>query len=102
VPAAAPRIHRRLLEALIRLDDRTVPIAETCRRIGAEADRRGLTRPSYQRVRVLVHESRRARRGPTTTSVLLDVMARSRPPEALIDHAAGIPLPELMGRYRPK
>jgi hypothetical protein len=102
VPAAAPRIDRRLLEALVRLDDRTVPIAETHRRIGAEADRRGLTRPSYQRVRVLVHESRRARRGPTMTSVLLDVMARSRPPEALIDHAAGIPLPELRGRYRTK
>jgi hypothetical protein len=102
VPAAAPRINRRLLEALVRLDDRAVPIAETCRRIGAEADRRGLTRPSYQRIRVLVHESRRARRGPTTTTVLLEVMAGSRSPEALIDRAAGIPNPELRRGARAK
>ncbi len=102
MPAAAPRINRRLLEALIRLDDRTVPIAETYRRVAREADKHGFTRPSYQRVRVLVHESRRARRGPSTTSVLLDVMAQIRPPEALIDHAAGIPLPDISRRYHRK
>jgi hypothetical protein len=91
-----------VLEALVRLDDRTVPIAETYRRVASDADRNGFTRPSYQRVRVLVHESRRARRGPSTASVLLDVMAQMRPPEALIDHAAGIPLHELRGRYQRK
>jgi hypothetical protein len=91
-----------VLEALVRLDDRTVPIAETYRRIAAEAERHGYTRPSYQRIRMLVHESRRVRRGPTTTSVLLDVMARVRPPEALIDHAAGIPLPDISRRYHHK
>lgn len=86
----------------MRLDDRTVPIAETYRRVAAEAERHGYTRPSYQRIRVLVHEARRARRGPSTTSVLLDVIAQIRPPEALIDHAAGIPLPDLSRRYHPK
>ncbi len=86
----------------MRFDDRTVPIAETYRRVASEAERHGYTRPSYQRIRVLVHESRRARRGPSTASVLLDVMARARPPEALIDHAAGIPLPDISRRYHPK
>lgn len=91
----APRISRRLIEAVVRFDDRRRPIAETYRRVGAEAERLGLTRPSYQRVRELVHESRRVRRGPTTAEVILDVAFRSRPPEALLDHAAGIPLPPL-------
>jgi hypothetical protein len=71
-----------------------VPIAETYRTVAAEADRLGLTRPSYQRVRELVHRSRRLRRGPSTASVVVDVMAQRRLPDALIDHAIGTPLPE--------
>jgi hypothetical protein len=88
-------VSPRLLETLVRTDDRSIPIAETCRRVGDEADRIGLTRPSYERVRLLVHESRRIRRGPSTASVLADVAFRVRPPEALIDHLAGIGVPEL-------
>ncbi len=38
--------------------------------MGAEAERLGLTRPSYQRVRELVHEARRIRRGPSVIDVL--------------------------------
>ncbi len=91
----APRISERLLKALVRLDDRTVPIAETCRRLGDEADRARLTRPSYQRVRVLVHELRRVRPQPTTVSVLLDIAMRVRPPEALLDHVSGVGVPQL-------
>jgi hypothetical protein len=87
-----------VLEALVRLDDRAVPMAETYRRVAAVAERHGYTRPSYQRIRVLIHEARRARRAPSMTSVLLDVMSRARPPEALVDHAARIPLPEIRGR----
>jgi hypothetical protein len=91
----APRIRKELLEAIVRYDKRTHPIAETCRRVGREAERLGLTRPSYQRVRELVHQSRRLRRGPTTTSVLVDVAFRARPPEAILDHISGIGVPEL-------
>jgi len=91
----APRIPHRLLQALDRLDDRSVPIAETARRLGDEADRLGITRPSYQRVRELVHVSRRMRRGPTTSSILVDVVFRVRPPDALVDHMAGIGVPTL-------
>ncbi len=79
----------------MRTDDRSIPIAETCRRVGNEAERIGLTRPSYERVRLLVHESRRLRRGPSTASVLADVAFRVRAPEALVDHLSGVGVPEL-------
>ena len=59
--AAAPRLHRLLVEELLRADDGTVPIAEVCRRVGTYAAANGLTRPSYECVRALVHAVRRAR-----------------------------------------
>jgi hypothetical protein len=91
VPAFAPRISPRLLEALVKLDDRTVPIAEVNRRLGRHAERLGLARPSYQRVRVLMHQSRRVRgRNPTTAAVLFEVAVRARPPEAFLDHVSGV------------
>jgi len=90
VPTIAPRISPKLLEAIVRFDKRTVPIAETCRAVGCEAERLGLPRPSYERIRELVHEARRIRRGPTTLSVLVDVALRVRPPEAVIDQLSGL------------
>jgi hypothetical protein len=86
----APRIPPRLLQALDRLDDRRVPIAEVNRRLGAEAERLGLRRPSYQRVRELVHRLRWLRKRPTTASVLWEVALRARPPEAVLDHLSGV------------
>ena len=91
----APRISPRLLVALNRLDRRTLPIAEVNRRLGAEAARIGLPRPSYERVRVLVHQLRRIRRQPTTAAVLWDITMRVRPPEAFLDHISGIGVPVL-------
>jgi hypothetical protein len=90
VTAFAPRISPRLVEAIVRLDDARLPIAEVNRRVGEEAERLGLRRPSYQRVRELVHQSRSLRRRPTTTSVLVVVALRVRPPTAIADHLAGI------------
>ena len=56
----------------------------------------GLKRPSYQRVRTLVHETRELRRLQAgTAEVVTDVMWRVRPPDALLDHMAGIRLPKL-------
>jgi hypothetical protein len=57
----APRISGRLIEAIVRFDDQSRPIAETYRRVGAEAECLGLTRPSYQRIRELVHQVRNMR-----------------------------------------
>ena len=90
----APRISRRLIEELVRLDNDKVPIAETYRRVAEEAERLGLTRPSYQRIRELVHQSRQLRRGPSTARVLWDVAVRTRPPEAFLDHISGIGVPD--------
>jgi hypothetical protein len=87
--AAAPRIVQRLVEAIVRLDDRELPIAETVRRVGAEAARLGLPRPSYEQVRVHVHRARRIRAQPSTAEVLLDVALRARAPEELIKHLSG-------------
>ena len=94
----APRISRRLIEAIVRFDDRGRPIAETYRRVGAEAERLGLTRPSYQRIRELVHEARSIRRGPTAGDVLrLALAMKAGNPDELIDslRAVGVrPLPQ--------
>lgn len=93
--AIAPRISPELLEAIVRFDKRTVPIAETCREVGREAERLGLPRPSYERIRELVHEARRIRRGPSTASVLVDVALRVRPPEAIADQLSGVGVRDL-------
>jgi hypothetical protein len=85
VVALAPRISHQLIEAVVRFDDRAHPIAETCRRVGAEADRLGLTRPSYERIRVLVHEARRIRRAPTTAELLRNMTSPLRTPDELIE-----------------
>jgi len=89
VPDSAPRLSPRLLAALERIDDGNLPIAELRRRVGAEAERLGLARPSYERVRILAHEHRARLAATTTSDVLLDVAMRVRPPEAILDHLAG-------------
>jgi hypothetical protein len=89
VPKCAPRLSPRLLAALERFDDGKLPIAELRRLVGAEAERLGLARPSYERVRVLTHDLRARRAEPTTADVLWDVAWRVRPPEAIADHIAG-------------
>ena len=93
----APRIAPALLEALVSLDDPDLPIAEINRRLGEHAERLGLRRPSYQRVRELVHELRALKRdrGPTTTQVILDILFRTRPPDAFLDHISGVGVPRL-------
>jgi hypothetical protein len=42
-----PRIDQRLVAEIARLDDPTLPIAETNRRLGVVAEGLGLLRPSY-------------------------------------------------------
>jgi hypothetical protein len=90
VLAFAPRFSPRLIDAIVRLDDRMIPIAEVNRRVGEEAERLGLRRLSYQRVRVLVHQLRRVRKQPTTAAVLFEVAVRARPPEAFLEHVSGV------------
>jgi hypothetical protein len=86
----------RLIAAIARLDNRKHPIAETCRRVSALADDLGLTRPSYEQVRAIVHELRASERDPTLGQVLLDIDLRRRPPDAIVEYLAGTirPLPK--------
>lgn len=93
MPASAPRLSPRLVDAIERLDDRRVPIAEVARRVGREADRLGLPRPSYERIRLLVHEFRRIRAEPSTAGVVVDVAFRARPLDHLERHLTGVPIP---------
>ena len=89
VSASAPRVDSRLVAAIERLDGEGVPIAETYRRLERIARELGLIRPSYERVRTLVHEARRRGRQPSAGDVLLDIAIRSPPREARIHHLAG-------------
>jgi len=89
VPTSAARIPDRLLDALERIDDGKLPLAEISRRVGAEADRLGLTRPSYERVRQLIHESRELRpkrdRGPSALRIFLEDGAAGGPMRRTLD-----------------
>jgi hypothetical protein len=89
MPPSAPRISHRLLRRLEQLDDHRVPIAETYRRFASEAERLGLTRPSYEQVRTLVHRWRKLNSRPTTSEILVDIAFLKRVPDELIDHLAG-------------
>jgi hypothetical protein len=74
----------RLVAELDRIDDGRLPIAEVNRRLGRAADRLGLPRPSYERVRVLVHELRATQRRPSTLELVVGISMRTRPPDALV------------------
>jgi hypothetical protein len=73
-----------------RLDDGKLGYAELTRRLGAEAERLGVPRPSYEQVRAVARRGREIGAArPGTAEVLLDLATRARPPEALADHLAG-------------
>jgi hypothetical protein len=58
VVPSAPRYDDRILDALRAVDDRSLPIAETCRRVATVAEGLGLPRPSYVHMRRIVHAQR--------------------------------------------
>ena len=92
----APRLSPRLLDFIETVAARSVPIAEINRLVGAEAERLGLPRPSYQRARVLVHEARDLQRGyHSTAEILIDVATRRRSPYAYMELATRAPRPRL-------
>jgi hypothetical protein len=89
VTSAGPRIAYELLVHLERIDDPSLPIAEINRRLGRFAEARGLTRPSYERVRELIHLVRvlKPRRGPSLVWMMLETSAGVRGAGSLIDNA---------------
>jgi hypothetical protein len=79
-----PRIDERLVAALARLDDPTLPIAETNRRLGVVAEGLGLIRPSYQQVRVIVHELRSEKQSSRLGETLLEAAYGMRTREQIL------------------
>ena len=79
-----PRIDERLVAALAKLDDPTLPIAETNRRLGVIAEGLGLIRPSYQQVRVIVHELRSQKRSSRVGETLLQIAYGMRTQEQML------------------
>jgi len=80
----APRLDRRLLLAIVRQDDRAVPIAEIYRRSREDAAHLDIPRPSYESVRQLIHAARRERkRRHANRETLIRVALYLDGPEAL-------------------
>jgi hypothetical protein len=90
------RLSQRQFERLVGLESERLPIAEIHRRWACWAVENGLTRPSYERTRTLVHELRRFRRHQVRTrDVLLDIAFRHRDPRDLEAHLSGLPIPRI-------
>jgi hypothetical protein len=62
VTRSAVRLTYRQLARLDALDDGRLPMAEVHRRWGRWSAEHGLTQPSYERTRLLLHELRALRR----------------------------------------
>jgi hypothetical protein len=97
----SPRISPRLLDAVEGLAVRRIPIAEINRLLGAEAARLGLPKPSYERVRQLVHEARDLQRNYTSAAqILLEIATLQRSPRSAEKLATLPPRPRLRDKYR--
>ena len=77
---SAPRIAWPLVEAIPELDEPGMAIAELWRRLCLRATELGLSSPSYEQTRVLVHRSRRLRAMPGVGDLAVDVLLRTRGP----------------------
>ena len=97
----ASHFSLRLLDEVDDLSAQSVPIAEINRRVGAKAQRLGVTKPSYERVRQLVHEARDLRRGYVSAlEICIDVATRVQSPRAYEKLIFLPPRPRLRDRNR--
>ena len=95
----ASRLTPPLFDYIERLARQPFSIAELNRLVGAEAERVGITRPSYERVRELVHEARWLEEEyPSVGRVVLDVATRTRSHAAYAGLAARGLRPRLRDR----
>jgi hypothetical protein len=81
----APRIDERLVAAAARFDRRGRPIAEINRLVGGVAEALGLPRPSYERIRLTVHELRAGRHPPRLALYLYATSLRRLPADVVIE-----------------
>jgi len=93
---AAAQVDGALLSELARLAREPKPIAEINRELGRRAAALGLVKPSYARVRQLVHELRATALeqavDPSWPQLLLEVDLRARSPLAIVDKLDGVPV----------
>jgi hypothetical protein len=95
VTCSAPRVDPRLLAVIADLDRRDRPIAETNRRVGLVASMLGLPKPSYERVRTAVHESRNGRRYYGLVDAYIDLTFQTAPVRVIVERLLERePLPE--------
>lgn len=94
---------QRLLDEIERRAFDRVPIAEINRRVGRAAAEMRLHKPSYQQVRVLVHEAREIRRCPRSSvaTVALEVAYVPSTARRLLEHWGDGPAPRLRDRAPP-
>jgi hypothetical protein len=70
---------------MVQLDDSAEPMAETYRRLRAIADRMGVPRPSYERVRLELKPARiRDRTRVRARDLALDLAFNTRPADAVL------------------
>ena len=97
----ATHFSPRLLDEVEALSARAIPIAEINRCVGAKAQRLGVTKPSYERVRELVHEARELRRGHISAlEIFIEVATLQRSPRHYEKLLTLPPRPRLRDRYR--
>jgi hypothetical protein len=80
MPVSSPRMDLRVVRFIRRFERRAAGIAVVNRATGVYCQRIGVTRPSYETVRNVVHESRERRaRRRAAVNLVLDVDMRARP-----------------------
>jgi hypothetical protein len=80
MPVSSPRIDIRVVRFIRRFERRAPGIAAVHRATGNYCVRIGVTRPSYEKVRNVVHASRERRaRRRAAVDLVLDVNMRARP-----------------------
>lgn len=81
---AAPLIDVRVVRFVRRFEPRAATIADVVRAAGRYCEGIGITRPSYEQIRVLVHTARERReRRRAAAKILVEVDLRARPPSDL-------------------
>ncbi len=81
----APRIDDRLVAAVARFDRTGRPIAEINRLVGDVARALGVPRPSYERVRQVVHQLREGRHPPRLGLYLYATSLRRLPADVVVE-----------------
>jgi hypothetical protein len=103
--ASSVRTDIRVARFVRRLEPRSASIAAVVRATGRFCEKSGLTRPSYEQIRLLVHEARdRRERRRAAIDLLVDVDLRRRPPADLLyllDGTPPAPRARIQRRWQP-